>query len=147
MPKIGFRTFKYIKFTQVGLTKNQPYTFNPNSWGMPADSKSLACWYFKSKCCWSFKSNSPLPQLCYCSLLYRNSIKGGALVFKIQLLQEVGREGGIGTSTFHQYCGSKFTEFGSGSRILVQFGSVSGSRIIPVLSILKENFFKKYREK
>ena len=41
----------------------------------------------------------------------------------------------------HQCCGSKYIEFGSGSRILAQFGY--GSRVM--LSILKkknQNFFK-----
>ena len=46
----------------------------------------------------AFKSNSQLPHLCYCSLLYRSSNKGGALDLKIQLIDGVG--GGLGSSTF-----------------------------------------------
>ena len=56
------------------------YSLNPNRRGMPADSNRGACWS-----CWSFKSNAPMPRLWYCSLLYRNCTKGGALVFKDQL--------------------------------------------------------------
>ena len=41
------------------------------------------------------------------------------------------------TITSNQCCGSKYIEFGSGSRILAQFGSGSGSRVI---SISKEFF-------
>ena len=40
-----------------------------------------------------------MPRLWYISLLYRNSNKGGALDFKVQLVEEVGR-GGKWTSPF-----------------------------------------------
>ena len=43
-----------------------------------------------------------------------------------------------------QCCGSKYIEFGSGSRILAQFGSGSGYRVI--LSILKEKIQNNFRE-
>ena len=42
-----------------------------------------------------------------------------------------------------QCCGSKYIEFGSGSRILAQFGSGSGYRVI--LSILKEKNQNNFR--
>ena len=48
-------------------------------------------------------------------------------------------------SCFLQCCGSKYIEFGSGSRILAQFGSGSGIRVI--LSILKEKIKNDFIEK
>ena len=53
-----------------------------------------------------------MPRLWYISLLYRNSNKGGALDFKVQLVEEVGR-GGKWTSPF---CGknARLWELGQG---------------------------------
>ena len=42
-------------------------------------------------------------------------------------------------------CGSKYIEFGSGSRILAQFGS--GSRSGVIKSVLKEKFLNNFIEK
>ena len=46
-----------------------------------------------------------------------------------------------------QCCGSNYIEFGSGSRILPQFGSGSGSGYNVMLSILKEKIENNFREK
>ena len=46
---------------------------------------------------------------------------------------------------FYQCCGSKYIEFGSGSRILAQFGSGSDSRVM--LSVWEAKFKNNFREK
>ena len=64
-------------------------------------------------------------------------------------LEPIGSPGtatqGRRTSCCNQCCGSKYTEFGSGSWILAQFESKSGCRVM--LSILKENFKNNLRDK
>ena len=61
-----------------------------------------------------------------------------------------GRDTNHLTTTPHnQCCGSKYIEFGSGSRIVAQFGSGSrsGSRSRAILSTLKEKIQNIFREK
>ena len=82
----------------------------------------------------------------YCNLMRRfRRGKTQHIPYSVHSKHTATLEIKISIPSSDQCCGFKYIEFGSGSMILDQFGSGSGSRVIQ--SIFKEKIKNNFREK